>query len=118
MNCYVITSYSIHYTKLYEIMNAVKNSNLDIGARTLEFNRAEYLIRALGYIENIQDLEESVVAVHNNVPIRIKDVAKVNFGVITSYSIHYTKLYDTWNRKGQRQMKFAFSSPTIRTNRK
>ncbi|RKD86531.1 efflux RND transporter permease subunit [Mangrovibacterium diazotrophicum] len=66
-----------------QIMSAVKNSNLDIGARTLEYNRAEYLIRALGYIENIKDLEESVVAVHDNVPIRIKDVAKVNFGPAT-----------------------------------
>ncbi len=34
-------------------MAAVKNSNLDIGARTIEFNRAEYLVRALGYINYI-----------------------------------------------------------------
>lgn len=66
-----------------QIMNAVKNSNLDIGARTIEFNRAEYLIRALGYIKNLKDLEESVVAVKDNVPIRIKDVAKVNYGPAT-----------------------------------
>ena len=66
-----------------QIMNAVKKSNLDIGARTIEFNRAEYLIRALGYIKSRSDLEESVVAVHNNVPVRIKDVAKVNFGPAT-----------------------------------
>ncbi len=63
-----------------QIMNAVKKSNLDIGARTLEFNRAEYLIRALGYIKSIDDINMSVVAVHNQVPIRIKDVAKVNYG--------------------------------------
>ena len=62
------------------IMNAVKNSNLDIGARTLEFNRAEYLVRGLGYIKNLSDLEESVVTVRDNVPIRIKDVAKIQFG--------------------------------------
>lgn len=63
-----------------QIMQAVKNSNLDIGARTIEFNRAEYLIRALGYIKSLEDLEQSVVVVRNNVPVRIKDVAKVNFG--------------------------------------
>lgn len=62
------------------IMNAVKNSNLDLGARTLEFNRAEYLVRGLGYIKNLKDLEESVVTVNNNVPIRLKDVAKIQFG--------------------------------------
>lgn len=66
-----------------QIMAAVKNSNLDIGARTIEFNRAEYLVRALGYIKNLEDLEKSVVVVRDNVPVRIKDVAKVNFGPST-----------------------------------
>jgi len=63
-----------------QIMQAVKKSNLDVGARTLEFNRAEYLVRGLGYIQNLDDLREAVVTVHNNTPIRIKDVAVVNFG--------------------------------------
>ena len=66
-----------------QIMQAVKNSNQDVGARTIEFNRVEYLIRALGYIKNIDDLENSVVTVRNNVAIRIKDVAKVNYGPAT-----------------------------------
>ncbi len=66
-----------------QVMQAVKNSNLDIGARTIEFNRAEYLIRALGYIKSIEDIEQSVVTVRDNVPIRIKDVARVNFGPAT-----------------------------------
>ncbi|KOH44821.1 efflux RND transporter permease subunit [Sunxiuqinia dokdonensis] len=72
-----------HGVNVAQIMSAVKNSNLDIGARTLEFNRAEYLVRALGYIKNLEDLEESVVAVRNNVPIRLSDVAKINFGPAT-----------------------------------
>jgi len=72
-----------HGVTVAQIMQAVKNSNLDIGARTLEFNRAEYLIRALGYIKSLDDLEESVVTVRQNVPIRIKDVARVNFGPAT-----------------------------------
>jgi Cu(I)/Ag(I) efflux system membrane protein CusA/SilA len=66
-----------------QVMQAVKKSNLDIGARTIEFNRVEYLIRGLGYIKNLGDLEESVVTVKDNVPVRIKDVAKVNFGPAT-----------------------------------
>jgi len=66
-----------------QIIEAVKNSNLDIGARTIEFNRVEYLIRAIGYVKSLEDLEESVVAVNNNVPVRIKDVARVNFGPAT-----------------------------------
>ena len=72
-----------HGVDVAQIMVAVKNSNLDIGARTIEFNRVEYLIRALGYVKNLEDLEKSVVAVRNNVPIRLKDVAKINFGPAT-----------------------------------
>lgn len=63
-----------------DIANAVRKSNLDVGARTIEMNRVEYLVRGLGYIESIEDLEESVVTVLNNVPIRIKDVARVGLG--------------------------------------
>ncbi|MFO8054659.1 MAG: efflux RND transporter permease subunit, partial [Bacteroidales bacterium] len=62
---------------------AVKNSNLDIGARTIEFNRVEYLVRALGYIESLEDLEKSVVKVKDNVPIRLGDVAKIQYGPAT-----------------------------------
>ncbi|MGK7393243.1 MAG: efflux RND transporter permease subunit [Candidatus Cyclobacteriaceae bacterium M3_2C_046] len=69
-----------HNVNLAQIMNAVKESNLDIGARTIEFNRAEYLVRGLGYVKNITDIEQSVVAVNNNTPIRVKDVAVVQLG--------------------------------------
>ena len=66
-----------------QIMNAVKKSNLDIGARTIEFNRAEYLVRGLGYIKSLEDLEEAVVIARGSTPVRIKDVAVVNFGPAT-----------------------------------
>ena len=66
-----------------QIMEAVKKSNLDIGARTIEFNKVEYIIRGLGYIQTLKDLEESVIISNDNVPIRIKDVAKVSFGPAT-----------------------------------
>lgn len=66
-----------------QVIAAVKKSNLDIGARTIEYNRVEYLIRALGYVKSLEELEESVVSVKNNTPIRIKDVAKVQFGPAT-----------------------------------
>lgn len=72
-----------HGLNIAQIMAAVKNSNLDIGARTIEFNRAEYLVRALGYVKDLEDLEKSVVAVRDNVPIRLKDVAKINYGPAT-----------------------------------
>ncbi|MFC2111136.1 efflux RND transporter permease subunit [Bacteroidota bacterium] len=69
-----------HGVSISQIIQAVKKSNLDIGARTIEFNHTEYLIRALGYIKSLEDLEKSVVTVRENIPIRIKDIAKVSFG--------------------------------------
>ncbi len=69
-----------HNVNVAQIMKAVQKSNLDVGARTMEFNRAEYIVRGLGYIQNLDDLREAVVAVNDNTPIRIKDVAVVNFG--------------------------------------
>ena len=72
-----------HGVDIKKIMNAVKNSNLDIGAQTIEFNKAEYLVRGLGYIKNLSDLEESVVSVKDHTPIRLKDVAKIQFGPAT-----------------------------------
>ncbi|MEI6680013.1 MAG: efflux RND transporter permease subunit [Mariniphaga sp.] len=63
-----------------DVMNAVRKSNLDIGAETMELNNVEYIIRGLGYVKNTEDLEISVVAVRNNIPVRIKDVAHVAFG--------------------------------------
>ncbi len=65
---------------LDEIFMAVKMSNIDVGARTIEINRAEYVIRSLGFIENLSDIEKSVIKVNDNVPVYIKDVAKVSFG--------------------------------------
>jgi len=63
-----------------DIMQAVKKSNLDIGAETIELNKVEYVIRGLGYIKSLDDLSEAVVTVRNNVPVRISDVANVSFG--------------------------------------
>jgi Cu(I)/Ag(I) efflux system membrane protein CusA/SilA len=66
-----------------DVMNAVRKSNLDIGAETVELNNVEYIIRGLGYVKNLDDLDLSVIAVRNNVPVRIKDVAHVSFGPAT-----------------------------------
>ncbi len=66
-----------------DVMNAVRKSNLDIGAETIELNKVEYIIRGLGYVKNLNDLELSVIAVRNNVPVRIRDVARVTFGPAT-----------------------------------
>jgi Cu(I)/Ag(I) efflux system membrane protein CusA/SilA len=65
---------------LGQVMKAVKESNLDVGAATLEINLAEYFVRGLGYLQNLDDLEMAVVSEQNNVPVYLRDVARVTVG--------------------------------------
>jgi Cu(I)/Ag(I) efflux system membrane protein CusA/SilA len=69
-----------HGVSIGQVANAVRRSNLDVGARTLEINRVEYLIRGLGFIESLEDLEQTVVVAREHTPIRIRDVARVTEG--------------------------------------
>ena len=68
---------------LHHIVKAVKESNKDIGAQTLEINKAEYLVRGLGYIKSIGDIENAVVASEDFTAIKIKDIGKVSLGPAT-----------------------------------
>ena len=66
---------------LAQIINAVRSSNLDVGARTIEVNRVEYIVRGLGFIQTLQDVEDIAIAVReNNIPVQVKDVAQVRLG--------------------------------------
>ncbi|WP_190808917.1 efflux RND transporter permease subunit [Flagellimonas sp. S3867] len=73
--------------QLGDVVKAVKQSNQDIGAQTLEINQAEYLVRGLGYVNSIADIENAVVDAENYTSIRIKDVARVNLGPATRRGI-------------------------------
>ncbi|TXD85548.1 efflux RND transporter permease subunit [Subsaximicrobium wynnwilliamsii] len=72
---------------LSAIVKAVKESNQDIGAQTLEINQAEYLVRGLGYVKSIEDIENAVVTSENFTSLRIKDIAKVHLGPQTRRGI-------------------------------
>ncbi|CAM3268251.1 efflux RND transporter permease subunit [Aequorivita lipolytica] len=62
------------------VVKAVKESNKDIGAQTLEINQAEYLVRGLGYVKSVADIENAVVTSENYTSITIKDIANVSLG--------------------------------------
>jgi len=72
---------------LNEVVKAVKESNKDIGAQTLEINKAEYLVRGLGYVKSIADLENAVVTSEDYTAIKIKDIGKVSLGPATRRGI-------------------------------
>ncbi len=63
-----------------QVMLAVKNSNRDIGAKTMEINKVEYLVRGLGYIKSVEDIENSVVLANDNKPVLVKDLGVVSLG--------------------------------------
>ncbi len=69
-----------HRVTLEEVFDAVRKCNVDVGARTIEVNRVEYVIRGLGFIKTTGDIEKAVIKVTENVPISVKDVATVTLG--------------------------------------
>ncbi|MFH2050112.1 MAG: efflux RND transporter permease subunit [bacterium] len=77
VNPSALKAYDVNLT---DVFNSVKMSNVDVGARTMEINKVEYVIRGLGLIENLSDIENTVVKSRNNVPVRVKDVATVAIG--------------------------------------
>lgn len=65
---------------LNQVVQAIQQSNRDIGAQTLEINKAEYLVRGLGYISSLADIEEAAISAPGFTPVRISDLAKVTLG--------------------------------------
>src|SRR5437763_6866776 len=66
---------------LMQVMDAVRNGNNEVGARSLEMTGKEYVVRGRGYIQSVADIQNLAVAVGNNgTPIRVRDVARVELG--------------------------------------
>ena len=66
--------------RLEEVVNAVRRSNIDVGARTIEVNRVEYIIRGLGFVKSLADLENTLIKVENEVPVLVRHVANIGYG--------------------------------------
>ena len=65
---------------LGQVIGAVRQSNLDVGARTIEVNRAEYIVRGLGFIKSVADLEQAAVTARDGQPILLGQIAHVSLG--------------------------------------
>lgn len=78
----VIDPHKLTYYKLtlMDVLKAVKANNNDVGGRKFEMTDMAYIIRGLGYIKNIEDIENITVATRNSIPIKIKDVASLQMG--------------------------------------
>jgi Cu(I)/Ag(I) efflux system membrane protein CusA/SilA len=70
-------AFDVHFSKL---IKSIQNSNIDVGAEVVEDGDREFVVRGKGFFKSISDIENVVVAVKNNSPIRVKDLASVNIG--------------------------------------
>lgn len=76
-----------HDVPLERVITAVKDSNIDVGAKTVESGGMEYVIRGRGFIgqnkdakQALADIEKTVVLSRDGVPVRIRDLAQVQLG--------------------------------------
>ncbi len=65
---------------LMDVLKAAKSNNNDVGGRKFEMNDMGYIVRGLGYIKKIEDVEKIPVGSKNSIPIRIKDIGTVQMG--------------------------------------
>jgi Cu(I)/Ag(I) efflux system membrane protein CusA/SilA len=70
-----------YHIPLSKVKHAIMRSNNDVGGRIIEMAETEYMVRGLGYIQSINDINTIPVGVDSNgTPIRIQDVAHVHMG--------------------------------------
>ncbi|HEV2555120.1 MAG TPA: efflux RND transporter permease subunit, partial [Bosea sp. (in: a-proteobacteria)] len=65
---------------LATLREAVRNSNMDVGGRTVELAEFEFVVRGRGYLKSIADIENIVLRTERGAPLRLADVARVELG--------------------------------------
>ena len=66
---------------LSKVRHAIKRSNNDVGGRLIEMAETEYMVRGLGYIQSLDDLNNIPLSIDTDgTPIRLQDVANVQLG--------------------------------------
>ena len=62
------------------VIDRVRQSTNEVGGDVLEMSGAEYMIRGLGYLRSLADLENVPVATKNGTPVLVRDLGTVSFG--------------------------------------
>ena len=70
----------VYQLPLGTLYSAIASSNMSVGGKVIVQGNSEYLVRGVGWLQGIKDLENVVVTNRNGVPIRLKDVAIVQLG--------------------------------------
>ena len=76
-----------HKLMLASVLDSVRDANREVGAKTVESGGMEYLIRGKGFLgsdrtpsQTIDQIEQTVIATRDGVPLRVGDVASVQLG--------------------------------------
>jgi Cu(I)/Ag(I) efflux system membrane protein CusA/SilA len=70
-----------YHLAINKVIDAIRHNNNDVGGRVVEFTGREYMVRGLGYIKNVSDIDDIAVGTNGNgTPIYLDDVAKVQLG--------------------------------------
>lgn len=85
----VIDPVKLNYynVSMMDVLKSVKSNNNDVGGRKFEMSDKAYIVRGLGYIKSISEIENISLNTSNNVPVRIKDVGSVQMGGDIRYGI-------------------------------
>jgi cobalt-zinc-cadmium resistance protein CzcA len=67
---------------LSQVMDALERSNVNVGGRTLELGDQYYMVRGIGLIRSLEDIENNVVVYKNGKAVLIKNIAQVSLGNI------------------------------------
>src|SRR5438309_2445925 len=65
---------------LSTVIDRVRASTNEVGGRVLEMNGARYMVRGLGYLTSLKDLEEVPVNAKNGTPVLLRDLGTITFG--------------------------------------
>jgi len=75
------TKLAAYRVSMQQVMAAIQNANADVGAMVLELNEREYMVRGLGYLKNVEDIENVVVsATPGGTPVLVSSLGRVSIG--------------------------------------
>jgi Cu(I)/Ag(I) efflux system membrane protein CusA/SilA len=69
-----------HRVTLMDVFDAVRKSNIDVGAKVIENGGSEFFIRGVGFVKTIDDLEKIVVRQEGGTPVFVRNVATIQMG--------------------------------------
>jgi Cu(I)/Ag(I) efflux system membrane protein CusA/SilA len=73
---------------LGQVFEAVGRGNSAVGGRVVQKNKAEYLVRSVGWIRSPKDIEDAVITEHGGTPVYVKNVATVQLGTQFRRSVY------------------------------